>query len=231
MLFDTETEALAGARPEEPLFYSNGSPTRAGWARIRSDAEGYLRDEAATLAAFRDRLTLLFDAMRRDKEPFRRRPNISLRLIAEGEPLAKVIVLPHVRHDPTGGYLVPSEHTVELMEQEAIRVKGEDAIRFRKKLFFRSSAATAPTLKLLYRSAPDDARRIVGTIREFLEDSRVVLARGCDHCAICGRGLTDELSRSRGIGPECIKVAPFLFFAAAVGPNAPDFIVPEAVEA
>jgi hypothetical protein len=122
MRFDIEADTIAGAGPEERLYFSDGSSNRAGWRRIRSDAEVYRRENATILAAFRERLTALFEAMRRDKEPFRRRPNISLRLIAAGEPPAKVIFLPHVRHDATGGYLIPSEHTVELMEQSPIRV-------------------------------------------------------------------------------------------------------------
>ena len=32
---------------------------------------------------------------------------------------------------------------------------------------------------------------------------RIVADAGIPHCAICGRGLDDTLSKSRGIGPEC----------------------------
>jgi hypothetical protein len=226
MLFDIEADTVAGERPEVRLNYDDGRPTRAGWRMIRADAVRYLLDNAATLKAFRDRLTPLFDAMRRDKEPFKRRPNISLRLIAAGEPVAKLITLPHVRHDATGGYLIPSDHTVELLERMSVRVNGQDALLFRRKLGFRNAAGRgALEVGSLYRSAPDDARRIVGTIQEFLEDSCAVLARNCDQCCICGRGLTDELSRSRGIGPECIKHLNFVL------PGGPPFALPEAVEA
>jgi hypothetical protein len=42
-------------------------------------------------------------------------------------------------------------------------------------------------------------------MRDFLDDHRTVFARSHDNCSCCGKALTDELSRSRGIGPECIK--------------------------
>jgi hypothetical protein len=46
------------------------------------------------------------------------------------------------------------------------------------------------------------------TAREMLlDDQGEVLARSRDRCCICGRKLTDELSCSRGIGPECYRNA------------------------
>jgi hypothetical protein len=78
MLFDIEIDPPAGARREERLYDETGRPTRAGWKKIRSDTEAYLRENAAILETLRDRLTTLFEAMRGDKEPFKRRPNISL---------------------------------------------------------------------------------------------------------------------------------------------------------
>jgi hypothetical protein len=203
--------------------------TRREWAEIRSAADDVLRENAPILDAFRHHLTALFEAMRQDKEPFKRRPNISLRLIALGDPPAKVITLPHVRHDATGGYLIPSNHTIELMEKDTIRVKhkGEDkdADQLCRKLTFNNTADFPPTVGRIYKSAVDDARRIIATIRDFLDDSRSVLARGCDHCCICGRHLTDELSRSRGIGPECIQKTDIV----AVLAGTDSFILPEPV--
>jgi hypothetical protein len=238
MPFDIEADTLAGACPEERLYHADGSPTRVGWARIRSEAADYVRENAAILATFRERITSLFEAMRGDKEPFKRRPNISLRLIAAGTPTAKVITLPGVRFDRAGGYLLPASHVIELMEQREVKVRGadgeQDALQFRRKLSIYSDGGLrhlepCGLTGSLYASAVEDARRIVGTIREFLDDSRAVLARGCDHCAICGRGLTDELSRSRGIGPECIKRSDIVL--ALISPVSSGFALPEAVEA
>jgi hypothetical protein len=226
MLFDTDEAATP-----VPVRETTKQKARRDWDEIRSAANDFLRANSATLDGFRGRLTALFDAMRGDKEPFKKRPNISLRLIAAGSPTAKVITVPHVRYDPTGGYLVPTAHTIELLEQKELKVehRGEekDAMQFRRKLRLHNDPHRPPTVGAIYKSAAEDARRIVDTIREFLDDSRAVLARGCDHCCICGRGLTDELSRSRGIGPECIQRGDVV--AALVGPEASKFIVPETI--
>jgi hypothetical protein len=198
--------------------------TRREWAEIRSAANDVLQENAAILDAFRRRVTALFEAMRDGKEePFKRRPNISLRLIALGDPPAKVITIPHVRHDRTGGYLIPHNHTIELMEKKAIRAQDKDAEQLRCKLAFNNSDLT-PSVGAIYKSAVADACRTIATIRDFLGDSRAVLARGCDHCCICGRHLTDEVSRSRGIGPECILKTDVV---AVLAGHAEDFILPE----
>src|SRR5262249_1805221 len=89
----------------------------AEYRQICAEAGAFVAAKGEMLVIFRRRLTALFEAMRGDKEPFKRRPNISLRLIARGDPPAKVITLPGVRYDRTGGYLVPADHTIELMEQ------------------------------------------------------------------------------------------------------------------
>lgn len=52
----------------------------------------------------------------------------------------------------------------------------------------------------------------LGTMEDYLRDPRAVLARSHDNCCCCGRGLTDELSMSRGIGPECIKNIGFMMY-------------------
>jgi hypothetical protein len=219
-------EKGARDRAEQALAReSTKEQQRREWAEIRSAATDVLRENTALLEAFRHRLAALFEAMREDKkdeEPFKRRPNISLRLIASGDPPAKVITVPHARHDRTGGYLVPWHHTVELLEKEIVKVKGQDAEQYRRKLAFNNSDLP-PMPGTIYKSAVSDVRRIIATIRDFLDDSRSVLARGCDHCCICGRSLTDELSRSRGIGPECILKADIV--AVLTGPGG--FIEPE----
>jgi hypothetical protein len=46
---------------------------------------------------------------------------------------------------------------------------------------------------------------IAGTMTDFIEDPEGVFARSADRCCLCGRSLTDEVSRGRGIGPECIQ--------------------------
>jgi hypothetical protein len=43
------------------------------------------------------------------------------------------------------------------------------------------------------------------TSKEFVLFPWQVFSRSKDRCCICGKGLTDEISRGRGIGPECLR--------------------------
>jgi hypothetical protein len=190
----------------------NGRPMKSGWRRIRNDADTVLQRHAPILEALRGRLTGFFDASRRDAEPFRRRPNISLRLYAEGGPLAKVIVLPRVRHGPDGGYLVPAEHTLELLilqefvECETAGRSRRTELNFLRNLTISSRPDHRPYIaKTIRKTAVDDVRRIVAVASDFLTDARAVLGRSLSYCCLCGRHLTDETSCSRGVGPECLR--------------------------
>ena len=49
------------------------------------------------------------------------------------------------------------------------------------------------------------------TALETLEANPGAALAGSDHCAVCGRVLTDEHSRARGIGPECEALAAWAF--------------------
>jgi hypothetical protein len=48
-------------------------------------------------------------------------------------------------------------------------------------------------------------RSLVAVCHGFLMDPQVVMARSSDNCVNCGKGLSDDVSRTRGIGPECIR--------------------------
>ncbi len=46
--------------------------------------------------------------------------------------------------------------------------------------------------------------RFLQVVRTFVKEPQRVFSGGQDFCGICGRRLTDEASRTRGIGPECL---------------------------
>ena len=70
-------------------------------------------------------------------------------------------------------------------------------------------------MNLIHPSAENDVMTVLGTMEDFLVNPRFVLARSHDNCCCCGRCLTDELSQSRGIGPECIKNIEFMMYGQA----------------
>ncbi len=46
--------------------------------------------------------------------------------------------------------------------------------------------------------------RLLQVVRTFVKEPKRAFTGGQDFCCICGRRLTDEASRTRGIGPECL---------------------------
>ena len=58
--------------------------------------------------------------------------------------------------------------------------------------------------------AMEQAESVKDALAEFARDPGAVMARSSDHCCICGKALTDERSKARGIGPECMKFFNFL---------------------
>jgi hypothetical protein len=177
------------------------------WNELMGQFNALLASNANVLESFRVRMTTLFAplevaARKRADGPFKRKPPISLRLIMEGEQPSKLVVLPHhlVRghRDQRIVTLDCSRLDCELFDTNAA---GKSHVRFKMRL----SPCKANVNRWSWKTAINDANRAIGTMRDFVTDRRKVLARSHDHCCVCGRHLTDELSRSRGIGPECIQ--------------------------
>jgi hypothetical protein len=197
------------------------------WEMIRAAAESVVADNTATLQAFRLKASTLFQVMLKEPQrPFKRRPSVSLRLICEGNPPAKLIVHPtwH-RHTNT---INLSLVQCELLQECLQRVNGVEARKFDRQLELRLDPTDAVRLPLISRTALQDVRRAIDVMREFLDDHCIVFARSHDNCCCCGKGLTDELSRSRGIGPECIKKINWCAFGQK---DWNQLIAPDAIEA
>lgn len=48
------------------------------------------------------------------------------------------------------------------------------------------------------------ATALVEMARLFVDAPQSVIARNTDNCCCCGKSLRDEVSRARGVGPECL---------------------------
>jgi hypothetical protein len=195
--------------------------SREAFAKAWAGAAAVPQEAAVPLGEFRELMEKLFTGMAAERGgEFRRKPNISLRLIADGLPAVKLIALPHwCAHSKR---LQCGLVRCELLVERELTSAGGQVGKNRQQQIVVSLRPERVDLKRYRRSAEEDVHRVVQTIRSFLSDRRAVLARSHDNCCVCGRALTDELSRSRGIGPECIKVAPFLLFL-----NGPSIIVAE----
>lgn len=51
----------------------------------------------------------------------------------------------------------------------------------------------------------------------FAIDPYFVIEKNLNNCCCCGKGLTDEVSRARGIGPECMERIGIVFGRVTVG--------------
>lgn len=174
------------------------------WAAIQESANRIFSDNAAVIGRFAGKASAMFAAMlEKKKRPFERRPAVSLRLICDGEPAAKLVVNPGWSgHTKT----VSLERLdVELFQQVRVVINGQEARQFSRRMRLQVKAGRQVTTCSLYESAERDAARIVETMSDFVDDHRAVFARSHDNCCMCGKVLTEELSRSRGIGPECVK--------------------------
>jgi hypothetical protein len=185
-------------------------PTRREWDELRGQVEADLRDNAGLLGRFRDTLAGLFTGMAEGRT-FGRRPNVSLRLIADGEPPAKVIALPGWN---PGVKALNCRHLVceLLVERDVQTSQGPGKQRQRRAKLWLAADGRVGAGSLYWATAAADYGRVLATLRSFLDDRRAVLARSHDHCCVCGRRLTDGLSRARGIGPECVKFSGMLVF-------------------
>ncbi|HBJ33420.1 MAG TPA: hypothetical protein DDZ51_01405 [Planctomycetaceae bacterium] len=62
-----------------------------------------------------------------------------------------------------------------------------------------------------YRYAPSAVDEFVKVVNEFILFPWQILSRSKNRCCCCGKWLTDDVSRSRGIGPECLRSAALCF--------------------
>lgn len=184
----------------------------AGRNAALADAGKALAGHQGLLSRFAAEMAQLFRSMEGEQVTHGRRPNISLRLIATGEPAAKLIVLPD--WNPIRKVMDLDWFICELLTENIVaNSEGPDTGReWRQALSFGFGQDPPRVGSIRLEGWGEDIGRAVETIRDFIEDRRSVLARARDHCAICGRPLTDELSRGRGIGPECIQKLPWNIF-------------------
>jgi hypothetical protein len=163
-----------------------------------------LADEADLLEQFRGQLSYFFADLENDKggPPYVRRPLISLRLIADGAPAAKLITAPLWNRARKS--LNVETVKIEFLVQERAEIDGQAAHKPNCRLKVGGDANGWDCIRVS-TTGHVDIERVLGTIRDFINDHHAVLARSHDACCICGRSLTDGLSRSRGVGPECIR--------------------------
>lgn len=171
----------------------------------------HLDARAGVLVPFRAYLAAFFAAVESPPEGgYHRRPRIGLRLELDCDAtlcMRPAWTPPHKRVSngevtiTKPGKIDPEVITLELLDP-------------RKWLSLRLDGQGVKALRV--RWDVDANRRglrlIADAAHAVLTDPMTAFSRQADHCCLCGRGLSDVVSRTRGIGPECIRE--FAFFEA-----------------
>jgi hypothetical protein len=134
---------------------------------------------------------------------FERRPPVSLTLPLGGTPPARLALVPQGRRNRRAKTTTLSAEFV-CGELVADYPCPDGGCASRVELGLSLTPGQLRLTRCCARSG-EAAARVVEAAEEFLADPAGVFRRSEDCCCICGRPLTDEVSRSRGIGPECHK--------------------------
>ena len=176
--------------------------TNIDWAKIRK-LSSELLTASTVVEHFRQQMKVIFVEMLADKPPpYSRRPIASLRLICDTGLPAKMIVHPGWSR---GTRTVCIDRIECELLQESVRIcDGQPAREFDKRINLVITPAKRD-IGMMHATGAKDVMTVLQAMEDFLENPQVVFARSHDHCCCCGKHLTDTLSRSRGIGPECIQ--------------------------
>jgi hypothetical protein len=167
--------------------------TTTTWEEILAQFEELWSPHRDAVTRVLAEASAFFDDQSRGKE-FNRRPNLSLRLSATGDLAAKLVLCP--------GW-TPRYKTVTpaIIDVEFLVCRGRKS---RAELRLQSSEHGITPCRWSLLHSRDALLRLAAVCHDFLEAPAVVFARSASHCCICGRPLTDGLSKARGIGPECM---------------------------
>ncbi len=155
---------------------------------------------------------------------YSRRPPLGFKLVCGGFPHARIAIRPawsswRKEVIPT---TVEIELLVEIHASEAARTEliGGDPQYADVKLStvesvlgFNLTPGRIKRHKIYFIHAVDGVKRMIDTINQFVVCPEEVFARSSDHCCICGRALSDDVSRTRGIGPECAATLQCMYIA------------------
>ncbi len=111
-------EWRAGQHAERETNAQRKARERREWDVRGKAVQSHLDESARDMDLMRSWTERLFDRMRdRADEPYKRRPPIGLRLMDGGEPIGKLVIVPHVQKDRTGLFLRPESQMLEFFYQ------------------------------------------------------------------------------------------------------------------
>jgi len=131
------------------------------------------------------------------RENHTKRPSIGFKLMIDG--CMEAVVKPQLKSSSTGWEL---SGVVEVK----VKISSDGKVRFMDYQLHSDGSVVAKrwykneALTLAFKET------LLALINMAAENPLTIISASIsDHCGICGKGLSDELSISLGIGPECIK--------------------------
>jgi hypothetical protein len=169
----------------------------------RRAAEAALAAGAQVLERLRQSAAGFFAVQLEGETVFTRRPPVSLTLPLGGTPPARLALVPQGRRNRWAKTTTLNTEFVcgELVVDYPCT---ESRCASRVELGLSLTPGQLWLTRCCARSG-EAAARVVEVAEEFFADPASVFSRSEYCCCICGRALIDEVSRSRGIGPECHK--------------------------
>jgi hypothetical protein len=155
------------------------------------------------LESFRRVLAAYFGRVTEGRE-YKRRPNVSILLHAPGEPPARLAALPS--WDRRSKRFNAGEIDLEMLVERSHYMNPWHPV------LCLTLAERGPRVTRESLSEEEDFRaRMLRLVDSFLADPAAVITQRAAWCGFCGRALTDEQSRARGVGPECLRRRGTLF--------------------
>lgn len=168
----------------------NADARQAEFAAATESLQAHLGDIAADFGAL---AAGYFGALTEGKCYSRAPANVCFRLWMPGEPAARVDIYPawdRVRRELSKDITI-----VEMIVQREPKRRSELTLLIRADGFELRRCYTRWLNEHLARLRP--------LLESFTADPLRAFTFADAHCSICGRALVDELSRARGVGPEC----------------------------
>jgi hypothetical protein len=173
---------------------------------IHDQIKTLLTENNDLLALFYERCVGFFEERTDECQGRKRQPSYALRLIMPGEPFARMVIKAEwVRRERR---LDSGTLSVDVIWNYDGDPRFLDLARTLRLYLHRDG------FRLRYWRFDDpgvqSAQRLLATVRGFLDEPEKVFGLSQDNCCCCGKALTDEHSRSRGIGPDCLKKSEWL---------------------
>jgi hypothetical protein len=165
------------------------------------DLQDLLDGQAELFEQLRGMVSAFFGTLV-DDQPRTRRPIACLRIPSDGTAPGRLIVRP--AWSKWSKTVNTAALEVELVVED-MKVNGQVMPVREIVLSIRPGAVSCR--RAFMDRVQKAVERVTATARDFINDPMGTLAKASDHCCICGHALTDEGSRSRGIGPECLRGA------------------------